>query len=70
MGAFDFLDVASLWPDVTEEHVVAIVVLRQRLRLKIDVDTPSESICNHEQRRSEVIGSCVWVDSSPEITVS
>ena len=70
MGAFDFLNVTSLWPDVTKEHVVAIVVLRQRLRFKIDVDASSESICNHKQGRGEVIGACVWVDSSLEITVS
>jgi len=66
----DSTDFITGWPDVSQENIVALLVLAERLSLEIEVDRSSKSIGNDERRRSEVVGAGVWVDTALKVTVS
>lgn len=60
----------SGWPDVTEEHGFARLVVTDRFSFEIDIDVADESVSDDQSRRSQVVSTGERVDSSFEVSVT
>ena len=49
------LHLVGIGPDVAQEHVVAVLILTQGLRLKIEVHGPGQGVGHDQRRRSQVV---------------
>ena len=63
-------DLLTRWPDVSEEDIVAFLVLTERLSLEVKIDGASEGICNNQRWRCKIVGSSVRVDTTLEVSVT
>lgn len=63
-------DLLTRWPDVSEEDIVALLVLTERLSLEVKIDGASEGICNNQWWRCKIVGSSVRVDTTLEVSVT
>ena len=63
-------DLLTRWPDISEEDIVALLVLTERLSLEVKIDGASEGICNNQWWRCKIVGSSVRVDTTLEVSVT
>jgi len=64
------LHLGAGWPDVSEEDVLALLVLTERLGLEVEVYGTGQGVGNDERWGCEVVGSGVWVDTALEVSVT
>ena len=57
-------------PDVTEEDVVAVLVLAERVLEQVDVHRPGQRVGDDQRRRREVVHLHVGVDPALEVAVA
>lgn len=69
-GLDDLGNLITSGPDVSEEDVLAFLVLSNGLSLKINVDGSGKRVGNNERRRSQEVGTRQGVDTTLEVSVS
>jgi len=57
-------------PDFRKEDILSILVLTNRLSFEVVVDGTGKGVSNDKRRRSQVVSSSLWMDSTFEVSVS
>ena len=61
---FNSLNLFTRRPNISQENVFSVGVLRQWLSLKVDIDTTGQGIGDDQQWGGQVIGTGVGMDSA------
>mmetsp|Transcript_1651 Transcript_1651/g.5128 ORF Transcript_1651/g.5128 Transcript_1651/m.5128 type:complete len:247 (+) Transcript_1651:45-785(+) len=63
-------DVLSRGPDVTQKHLLTVLILAEWSGLKIEDNVAGQSVGDHQRRRGKVVGTHILVDTSLKVAVA